>query len=113
MNAPYTVGRPWLPPTMIIGVSTENVAPDASGSLTPSQRVRPVVWTMVTMPQTSKSAFTSMAMSSLDRPRAPPTIKGTATAPAYMMKRCWTPSVMSLTGGSTSSTGCTDSAGNC
>ena len=90
---------------MIIGLSTVNVAPATTGSRTPKIFPMPTDWMTEAMPETSRSALTRMAMSLAPSPTAGPTISGTATAPAYMMNRCCSPSTTSRGAGSTWSTG--------
>jgi hypothetical protein len=79
---------------VIIGLSTVNVAPATTGSRTPNTQLIPAAWMIVQMPETSRSAAISSAVWSGLRPTAGPTMSGTATAPAYMMNRCWMPRVM-------------------
>ena len=92
---------------MIIGLSTVNVAPATTGSRTPKILPMPTLWITVAMPETNRSALTSSPMVDVGSPSAPPTMSGTATAPAYMMNRCCRPSMNSRGAGSTSSTGWT------
>ena len=51
----------------------------------------PTVWISVAMPQANRSALISIAIWSLGRCSAPPTISGTATALAYMTRTCCRP----------------------
>ena len=90
----------------IIGASTVKVAPATTGSRTPKIFEMPALWMIVAMPDTSRSALTSRPIVVEGSFSAPPTISGTATAPAYMMNRCCRPSTASRYGGRTSSTGC-------
>ena len=76
---------------MIIGFSTVNVAPATTGIRTPNTLEMPTDWITEAMPETSRSALTSRAMSLESSPTAGPTMSGTATAPAYMMNRCCRP----------------------
>ena len=64
---------------MIIGFSTVNVAPATTGSRTPMILPMPTDWMIDAMPETTRSALTSRAMSLPDSPTAGPTISGTAT----------------------------------
>ncbi len=41
------------------------------------------------MPQTNRSAVIKKAISAVLNPKAPPTIRGIETAPAYITKTCW------------------------
>jgi hypothetical protein len=104
-SAPYTAGSPYCCATMIIGLSTVNVAPATTGSLTPKILPMPTLWITVAIPETSRSALTSSPIVDAGSPSAPPTMSGTATAPACMMNRCCSPRIASLGAGSTSSTG--------
>ncbi len=104
-SAPYTAASPYFCATMIIGLSTVNVAPATTGSRTPKILPMPTLWITVAIPETSRSALTSRPIVDPGRPSAPPTMSGTATAPAYMMNRCWSPRMNSRGAGSTSSTG--------
>ena len=103
--APYTAGSPYCCAMMIIGLSTVNVAPATTGNRTPKILPMPTLWITVATPDTNRSALTSRPIVEIGSFRAPPTMSGTATAPAYMMNRCWSPRMNSLGAGSTSSTG--------
>jgi hypothetical protein len=99
---------PWLAPMVIIGPTAANVTPCISGSRTPN-RQKPTACTMVAMPATSRSAMIRCTMSDCSsRPAAtiaPPTIRGTATAPAYIASTCCKASGTSRRSGGMSSTG--------
>ena len=103
--APYTAGSPYLCAMTIIGLSTVNVAPATTGMRTPKILPIPTLWITVAMPETNRSALTSSPMVVAGSPSAPPTMSGTATAPAYMMNRCCKPRMNSRGAGRTSSTG--------
>src|SRR5580692_6448028 len=103
--APYTADSPYFCAMTIIGLSTVNVAPATTGKRTPKILPIPTLWTTVAMPETNRSALTSSPMVDVGSPSAPPTMSGTATAPAYMMNRCCRPSTNRRGAGSTSSTG--------
>ena len=103
--APYTAASPYCCAMMIIGLSTVNVAPATTGSRTPKILPMPTLWIIVAMPDTNRSALTSRPIVDIGSFSAPPTMSGTATAPAYMMNRCWSPRTNSRGAGSTSSTG--------
>src|SRR5450759_3691049 len=92
---------------MIIGLTTVKVAPATTGSRTPRILPMPALWITVAIPETSRSALTSSPIVDAGSLSAPPTISGTATAPAYMMNRCCKPRTANRCGGSTSSTGWT------
>src|SRR5215472_4072429 len=109
--AQYTVGSPYFCAMMIIGLSTVNVAPATTGSRTPKILPMPTLWMIVPMPDTNRSALTSSPIVDVGRPSAPPTMCGTATAPAYMMNRCCRPRMSSRGAGRTSSTGWTRGSG--
>ena len=105
--APYTAGSPYFCAMTIIGLSTVNVAPATTGIRTPKILPIPAVWITVATPETNRSALTSSPMVVVGSPSAPPTMSGTATAPAYMMNRCCRPRMNSRGAGRTSSTGWT------
>src|SRR5580700_4212604 len=105
--APYTAVSPYLSAITIIGLSTVNVAPATTGRRTPKTLPIPTLWITVAMPETNRSALTSSPMVDVGSPSAPPTMSGTATAPAYMMNRCCRPRTNRRGAGSTSSTGWT------
>ena len=69
--------------------------PCISGSRTPN-RQKPMDWMMVAMPATNRSAHDQVTRGrparAARRDHAPPTISGTATAPAYIASTCCTPS---------------------
>ena len=91
----------WLP-IAIIGVTAAKVQPCISGSRTP-KRQKPRDWIKVAMPATNRSALIrygrSLGASLPDCTSAPPTISGTATAPAYMARTCCRPSGASRASG--------------
>ena len=89
-----------------IGPTDANVTPIITGSRMPTPG-KPTVWTSVAMPQANRSALIRIATSCGDRPRARPTISGTATAPAYMTSTCCSPRVSIFGTGRISSTGWT------
>ena len=99
---------PWFMPMVIIGPTAANVTPCINGNRTPN-RQNPTDWMMVAIPATKRSAMIKCTMSdcsSCPAPTiAPPTISGTATAPAYMASTCWMPSGSNRRSGGTSSTG--------
>lgn len=70
-----------------IGETAANVQPWTIGSRTPNRHT-PTHWISVAMPHTSRSAVMRYARSAGDSFIAPPTISGTATAPAYMASTC-------------------------
>src|SRR6201996_5629479 len=107
-SAPYTAGSPYFWAMMIIGLSTVNVAPATTGSRTPRILPMPTLWISVATPDTRRSALTSSPMVDAGSRSVPPTMSGTATAPAYMMNRCCRPRMNSRWAGSTSSTGWMD-----
>lgn len=98
--------RPGLVPIAIIGPTAANVQPMMTGRRMPKIH-RPSVWISVAMPHENRSALIRNAIWSFGSFSAPPTISGTATAPAYMTRTCCRPSVTSLPVGSTSSHGWT------
>src|ERR1700742_1477217 len=106
-SAPYTAPSPYFWAMMIIGLSTVNVAPATTGRRTPRIFPMPTLWIRVATPDTSRSALTSSPMVEVGSFSVPPTMSGTATAPAYMMNRCCRPRTNSRGAGSTSSTGWT------
>jgi hypothetical protein len=85
------VVMPWVTPMVIIGPTAANVTPCISGNRTPN-RQNPTAWMIVAMPATNRSAMIRWTMSDCsNRPAltiAPPTISGTATAPAYIASTC-------------------------
>jgi len=89
--APYTAASPYCCAMMIIGLSTVNVAPATTGSRTPKILPMPTLWITVATPDTNRSALTSRPIVDIGSFSAPPTMSGTATAPAYMMNKCWSP----------------------
>ena len=103
------VVMPYEVPMVIIGPTAAKVTPCISGSRTPN-RQNPTACKIVAMPATNRSAMIRWTMSpcsSWPAPTiAPPTMRGTATAPAYMARTCWRPSGNSLMNGGISSTGC-------
>lgn len=76
---------------MIIGPTAANVTPCINGSRTP-KRQNPTACTIVAIPATKRSAVIRCTISSeriCPAPTiAPPTISGTATAPAYIAITC-------------------------
>ena len=100
---------PYCEPIAIMGVTAANVQPCMSGRRTPN-RQKPIDWITVAIPATNRSALIRYGRSegsSLPcETSAPPTIKGTATAPAYMASTCCRPSGASRASGGIWSTGC-------
>ena len=88
----------------IMGLTAAKVTPIITGSLMP-KRQTPRDWIRVTRPQANRSALMSMASCSLGSFSAPPMMRGTATAPAYITSTCWMPRRVSLPRGRISSTG--------
>ena len=109
MIAPKIARAPSVPPLALamatIGPTAAKVTPIITGSLIPNHCVAPSDWISVTRPQTKRSAEIRKATSAGSSFSARPTMSGTATAPAYMTRTCWRPSVKSLGGARTSSTG--------
>jgi len=89
-----------------MGLTAAKVTPIITGRRMPKRQM-PRAWMRVTTPQAKRSALIRRASWSLGSLRAPPTISGTATAPAYITSTCWIPSRESLPRGSISSTGWT------
>ena len=73
-----------------IGPTAAKVTPMTTGSLMP-KRQKPRHWINVTMPQAKRSALTRNAIWSFGSLSAPPTISGTAIAPAYITSTCCRP----------------------
>ncbi len=74
-------------PMAIIGPTAAKVTPIITGMRMP-KRQKPMACTSVAMPAASRSALMRKAMSAFERPSAPPTIRGTATVPAYITSTC-------------------------
>src|SRR5580698_1008400 len=92
-----------------IGPTEAKVTPIITGRRMPTPG-KPTHCTSVASPQANRSALIRKATSSGGSLRARPRISGTATAPAYITKTCWSPSVSSLGIGKNSSTGLTSFA---
>ena len=88
-----------------MGATLAKVTPIITGSLMPNHWVAPMAWISVIRPQQNRSAEIRWATCSGGRLSARPTIRGTATAPAYITRTCCRPSAVSLPAGSISSTG--------
>ena len=76
-----------LPAIATIGPTAAKVTPIMIGRRMP-KRPTPSAWMMVTRPQHSRSALMRKAIWSLGSLSAPPTISGTAIAPAYITSTC-------------------------
>ena len=112
MMAPKIICAPASPGLALaidtIGATAAKVTPIITGRRMPNHWVAPQDWIRVTRPQTNKSAEISMATCSGLSLRARPTIRGTATAPAYITSTCCRPRAASLPLGKCSSTGWVD-----
>ena len=117
MIAPKIARAPSGPPCTLaiatIGPTAAKVTPIITGSLMPKYLPKPSDWISVTRPQQNRSAEMSRATCSGPKPSARPTIRGTATAPAYITSTCCMPNAASRPPGSFSSTGWTGSLPPC
>jgi hypothetical protein len=78
-------------PTMATMVDTlAKEMPWTIGSRAPNGP-RPMVCNTVARPLTNRPAVTSSARSVPESPAAPPTIRGGAITPPYMVRMCWVP----------------------
>ena len=90
MIAPKT-GR--SPSSLAIATIVETLAkemPCTIGSRLPNGP-SPSVCSRVAKPDTNSPAVTRSAMSAADSPAAPPTIRGGAITPPYIVRMCWVP----------------------
>ncbi len=73
-----------------IGPTEAKVTPIITGKRMPTPG-NPMHCTRVARPQANRSALIRKATSSGANLRARPRMSGTATAPAYMTRTCWSP----------------------
>ncbi|MNT19535.1 hypothetical protein D3C72_1547970 [compost metagenome] len=75
----------------IIGATEAKVTPIITGRRMPNFQ-KPKAWISVARPAANRSALIRNASWSLGSLSAPPTIRGTATVPAYITRTCCNPS---------------------
>ncbi len=91
MIAPKTAGRPPLPVATAVIVETDaKEMPWTRGSCEPKNGT-PTLCRMVASPLTKSAAVTSRPCWAGDSPAAPPTMRGGAMTPPYIVRMCWMP----------------------